>query len=160
MYFVTGGTLHKEHFFRDPEALEFLHDLLLTTAEEQGWRLEAWAVFSNHYHFVGHSPQEEAACERLAKVLHKTSASWLNAREGCLGRRVWYSYRQTLLTFEKSYLARLSYVHRNAVHHGLVAEPTQYRYCSARWLLDNCASGFAQTLMNYPIDRVNVPDDY
>ena len=32
-------------------------------AHEFGWQLEAWAVFSNHYHFVGHSPEENDDAE-------------------------------------------------------------------------------------------------
>lgn len=160
VYMYTASTLHKEHFFRDPGALEYLHDLVLEVAEAQGWHLEAWAIFSNHYHFVGKSPDIEGACETLAKSVHKTSASWLNAQQGQIGRRVWYSYRQTLLTYEKSYMARLSYVHRNAVHHGLVDRPEDYRFCSARWLLQNATPAFSRTLMEFPIDRVNVEDDF
>ena len=37
------------------------------------------------------------------------------------------------LTFEKSYLARLNYVHHNPVHHKLVPVTGEYAWCSARW---------------------------
>ena len=40
------------------QRLEFLHDSLLGLAEEYGWNLQAWAVFSNHYHFVAMSPPD------------------------------------------------------------------------------------------------------
>jgi putative transposase len=35
-------------------------------------------------------------------------------------RQVWYNYWDTLLTYQSSYLARLNYVHQNAVKHRLV----------------------------------------
>ena len=55
-YFLTVGTYRKQHLFRGRDRLRVLHRGLLTVARDFGWRLEAWAVFSNHYHFVAHSP--------------------------------------------------------------------------------------------------------
>jgi hypothetical protein len=40
-YIVTAGTLHKEHYFRNPARLSMLHDRLLALAEEYGWLLQA-----------------------------------------------------------------------------------------------------------------------
>lgn len=157
---VTAATYHKQHVFSTPGELEYLHDLLLEKAEEHGWRLEAWAVLSNHYHFVGRSPEVENATGILTADLHLASANWINAKQGAPGRRVWYRHWHTLLTFEKSYLARLAYVHRNPVRHGLVKEAVDYRFCSARWLQQNSSNAFMNTLMTFPIDRVNVEDDF
>jgi putative transposase len=56
-YFVTAGTYLKQHHFRGAKRLRVLHRGLLTVAQKFGWHLEAWAVFSNHYHFIGHSPE-------------------------------------------------------------------------------------------------------
>ncbi len=59
-YIVTAGTYKKEHFFRTSERLAYLTQALLTLAEEYRWRLQAWAVFSNHYHFVAEPKQPES----------------------------------------------------------------------------------------------------
>ena len=59
-YSVTAGTYLKEHYFKDRQRVRVLHRGLLTVAQDSGWQLEAWAVFSNHYHFVGHSPGDGA----------------------------------------------------------------------------------------------------
>jgi hypothetical protein len=53
-YLVTAGTFRKEHHFGPTDRRDQLAAALLSAAKEAGWRLEAWAVFSNHYHFVGH----------------------------------------------------------------------------------------------------------
>src|SRR5882724_5091517 len=52
VYFVTSGTLHKQRLFDTPVKLDLLERMLLSTAKKLIWHLEAWAVFSNHYHFV------------------------------------------------------------------------------------------------------------
>lgn len=54
-YIVTASTLHKEHFFRGEERLTLLENKLLFLAKQREVTLEAWAVFSNHYHFVAHT---------------------------------------------------------------------------------------------------------
>jgi len=62
--------------------------------------------------------------------LHSKLALWVNRLDDAKGRRVWYNFRETQLTYEKSYLARLNYVHQNAVKHGLVAVANQYDWFS------------------------------
>jgi putative transposase len=57
-YIVTAGTYAKAHHFRSRTRIAVLHRGLLKVALDFGWLLEAWAVFSNHYHFVAHSPDE------------------------------------------------------------------------------------------------------
>jgi putative transposase len=53
IYMVTGATLHKDHAFNTAEKLSLVENELLTLAKIYEWQLEAWAVFVNHYHFVG-----------------------------------------------------------------------------------------------------------
>jgi putative transposase len=158
---VTAGTYLKAHHFRGPERCAVLHRGLLKTLQESGWQLEAWAVFSNHYHFVGHSPPTGAAglSETLAE-LHSRTATWLNRLEGKSKRKVWHNFWDTRLTFEKAYLARLSYVHRNPVHHGLVPVANQYPWGSAAWLERVATRTQIQTIYGIRIDSVSVLDSY
>ena len=133
-YFVTGGTYLKQHHFQGKARLRVVQRGLLTVARDFGWHLEAWAVFSNHYHFVAHSPPDGAAnLSSMLGMLHQKLAKWINGLDQTPGRTVWYSFRETRLTHQKSYLARLHYTHQNAVHHHLVPVANQYPWCSAAW---------------------------
>ena len=51
--------------------------------------------------------------------LHEDTAEEINRCDGTANRTVWFNFWDTKLTFETSYLARLNYVHQNAVKHGL-----------------------------------------
>jgi putative transposase len=158
-YIVTAGTYRKQHIFRQSERTAFLHDSLLETAFNCDWQLQAWAVFSNHYHFVGIS-ENPGNLRAFLQELHSRTAVQANEWDGTPGRQVWYQYRDTRLTFEKSYHARLNYVMQNPVRHGLVKVAKEYPYCSAYWFEREAAASFVKTVLSYGIDRVSVPDDY
>src|SRR6476620_3505729 len=107
-YFVTASTYLKQHNFRGAKRLRVLQRGLLTVAQKFGWRLEAWAVFSNHYHFIGHSPEtadDATSLPAMLKMLHVKRSGWINKLDRAPGRQVWYNYRDTRLTHQRSYLA-------------------------------------------------------
>ncbi len=162
-YLVTAGTYLKEHHFRGSVRLARLQRELLQLAREFDWDLEAWAVFSNHYHFVGHSPAFEPDASSLSKMLgklHEETSRWVNCVEETPGRTVWHNFWDTLLTYEKSYLARLKYVHQNAVKHGLVAVASQYPWCSASWFERSARPAMVKTIYSFKTDKLRVLDDY
>ena len=137
-----------------------LCDALMAAAAKYEWNLQAWAVFSNHYHFVALSPAAPENLRIFLNELHSQTSAAANREDETPGRQVWYQYWETHLTYEWSYMARLSYVHRNAVHHGLVEEPSLYPWCSAGWLQRRASAAFYKTLMTFGIDRLKLPDDF
>jgi putative transposase len=162
-YFVTTGTYLKAHHFRGADRLRVLHRGLLTVTRDFGWTLEAWAVFSNHYHFVGHSPGEAADASSLSQMLgllHTKTAGWLNRLDQATNRQVWHNYWETRLTYQKSYLARLNYVHQNPVKHGLVAVANQYPWCSAAWFERTASPAQVRSIYRFKIDAVRALDEF
>jgi hypothetical protein len=69
-------------------------------------------------------------------------------------RQVWFNYRETRLTHQKSYLSGLNYVHQNAVKHGLVPVANQYPWCSARWFERASSPAMAKSIYRFRIDRL------
>ena len=156
---VAAATYKKAHHFREAGRLGYLTKALFAVTKQYGWKLQAWAVFSNHYHFVAESAQP-GSLRRLVQYLHSISAKHINELDHAAGRDVWFQYWDTRLTYEKSYLARLNYVHTNAVRHGLVRDPAAYPWCSAGWFERSASRAFQQTVMRLTSDQVNVPDDF
>ena len=159
-YIVTAGTLYKEHHFAGRRRLELLESALLRIMKESGWQIEAWAVFSNHYHFVAGAEPDAEALRLALKRLHGSTSRELNQLDGEPGRQVWHNFWDTELTFEKSYLARLNYVHRNAVKHGLAPVANQYAWCSAAWFERTATRAQVRTIYSFKTDRVAVRDDF
>lgn len=162
-YFVTAGTYHKAHYFRTPQRIDVLARGLLTTARNFSWRLEAWAVFSNHYHFVAHSPDDsESACSlsQMLAVLHTRTSRWVNALDNTPNRKVWHNFWDTKLTYQKSYLARLNYVHQNPVRHGLVPMANQYPWCSAGWFESVASPAMVRAIYRFKTDALSISDNF
>lgn len=157
---VTAGTYRKEHLFRADGRLDLLESSLLHLAKQYDWQLEAWAVFSDHYHFVGRSPANAGSLKQLIAHLHAESAREVNKLDGTPARKVWHNYWDTRLTFERSYLVRLNYVHHNAMHHKLVPVANQYRWCSAVWFERTCMPATVKMVYSFKSDQLKVPDDF
>ena len=86
MYFVTAGTLKKEHLFKTPDRLSLLQDALFALAAKYEWQLEAWAVFSNHYHFVARTNNQDDGLKRFLSHLHADTARAFNRMDNAVGR--------------------------------------------------------------------------
>ena len=162
-YFVTAATHLKQHHFRGAKRLQMLHRGLLSITGQFGWRLDAWAVFSNHYHFVAHSPPaatDASSLGAMLSILHVKTAEWINKLDDALGRRVWFNFWDTRLTHQRSYLARLNYVHQNAVKHGLVPVACQYPWCSAAWFERAASPAKVKSIYRFKTDRISTADDF
>ena len=160
LYMVTAGTAQKLPHLNTPARLDFFLASLFAGAMESGWELRAWAVLANHYHFVAASPPDPASLKKFIGKLHMQTARQLNLWDGTPGRRVWFQYWDSHITFEKSYLARLHYVHENPARHGVIPLAENYAWCSAAWFARTASPALAATVRSFPTDALKVPDDF
>jgi len=160
VYMVTGATLYRAHLLSGHQRLNRLQAILIEVTQQYHWELRAWAVFSNHYHFIARAPERPASLSRMIQHLHSDASKHVNRLDNKPGRKVWYQYWDKCLTFEKSYYARLNYVNNNPVHHRLVPVASQYPYCTAREFQNRYPSSFCRKVASFKCDRINEPDDY
>lgn len=160
IYMVTCGTYQKLHHFKSPQRLQFLCDTLTTLASEAGWTLHAWAVLSNHYHFIGQSPVDPKNLATWLAKLHRVCAIHVNQLDSSPGRQVWHQFWDSHITIHTSYLARLHYVHQNPVKHGIVADAAQYPWCSAAAFEIQASKAFVKTVYSFKLDKLNIYDQF
>jgi putative transposase len=159
-YIVTAATLHRKQLFDSGAKLDLLRGTTFELAGKYGLVLQAWAFFSNHYHLVITFENTTATHRDFVRHLHRELAIGLNRIDSAAGRRVMYEFWDTHLTFERSWLARLNYVHQNAVKHGLVPVANQYPWDSASRFETNGQSAFVKSVYSFKTDRIKVPDDF
>ena len=160
VYMITGATLHKQLLFSNATKLTLLENEILILAKQYRWQLEAWAVFMNHYHLIARGESDAERLDAFLNHVHSNSARDLNTQDHKVGRPVWYNFWETRLTYERSYLARLNYVHQNAVKHGLVRVANQYQWCSAAWFERTASPSAVKTIYSFKSDRLKVDDNY
>jgi putative transposase len=156
-YMVTAATYGKQAIFSARSRLNLLCEMLMKLCLDNAWALQAWAVFPNHYHFIASSDSPTNLSVTIRR-LHSLTARAVNDRDHEIGRKVWFQYWDTLLTSQNSYLARLHYVHENAVHHGIVRRAANYPWCSAGWFERKATAAFRKNVFGIPCDRISVPD--
>lgn len=160
IYMLTARTVEKQPFFSSPERLDLLQDHILQISSEFGWMLQAWAVFPNHYHLIAQSPAQSGDIRRMITKLHANTARAVNKFDNAAGRMVWFQFWDTPITFANSYYARLNYVHHNPVRHGCTTNPEDYKWCSASWFLKSASPSYAATVLSFPYDKLDIPDDF
>jgi putative transposase len=88
------------------------------------------------------------------------TAQVVNRLDETGGRKVWYQFWDSHITFEKSYWPRLRYVQENAVKHGLVPVAAQYHWCSASWFERTAEPALRCKMESYRIDRLEIYDAF
>ncbi|MDP0492333.1 MAG: hypothetical protein Q7Q71_14895 [Verrucomicrobiota bacterium JB023] len=158
VYMVTARFREGKHWLEEEGIRDWFVENLKDRFSESGWKLEAWAVLSNHYHFVGHSPMGEDDASTLVPMLRKlhslTSKELIGRGKLKKGEKIWQNYRDRLLTRQESYLARLNYVHQNAVHHGIVKKASEYRWCSAGEFVKSVSPAWVKTVASFRFDEI------
>ena len=159
-YMVTAGIYQKQHLLNSPAKLTLVRDMLFKYAAQFEWKLQAWAIMSNHYHFVAISPKNAESLRTFIARFHEYSAKKLNQSDATSRRKVWHNYWDSHITHQTSYFARLRYVHQTPVHHSVVDNASNYRWCSQAWLEQNAERSFVKTLARFKTDRINVSDEF
>ncbi len=159
-YMITGATYCKQLLFKKPHELDYLHDLLLDLAKLYDWKLEAWVLFPNHYHFLVQSPENSKSLPDFIRHFHSVSAKMLNLQHNTPNRLVWFQYWDSKITYQKSYCARLNYINQNPVRHKIVKCAKDYKWSSVRWFEENAPEPYWKNISKFKIDSVNVVDDF
>ena len=78
VFIVTGATLYKRHLFASKPKLSLLENELLTLAKVYEWQLEAWSVFTNHFHLIARGNGKSEGLDIYLKHVYGNTACELN----------------------------------------------------------------------------------
>lgn len=127
---VQRGVRRMDIFFSDDDRLAYLK-LLAEQGERFGVHYLAWCLMGNHAHLIA-IPEQESSLARGIGEAHRRYTRHINFREGWRG----YLFQGRFHSFplDGDYLlAAVRYVLRNPVRAGLVDQPWDYFWSSARW---------------------------
>jgi len=117
--------------------------LLRKHAHERGLSILGYCIMTTHVHVVA-VPEAQASLAQALGSAHSQFAQWWNWRHARSGH-LWEGRFYSCCMDEGHTTAAMRYVERNPVRAGLVTEPWQYEWSSARahvggsdaaWILD------------------------
>ena len=161
---VTGETSRKANLFDAPEALDGMQKILLRLALGFKWQLEAWSLFSNHYHILVSSRTPENLDE-FVEAFHTQTTEMLNSMESVEKRKVWSQYSVNKIIMQASYYAFQNYIHYNPLKHHVTKDATSYRWCSAAWFESVNEAEYVTKIKSYGsksfgINNLTIADDF
>ena len=128
-YFITGGIIEKHHLIKDQAGKYFLQEAMQKWFPQFRWQLDAWIILSNHYHLMVKANLSKDM-PTIVNRIHGASATFLNRKDGTPGRKVWWNYWDTCIRGDIDFEFRMSYIYWNAVKHGVVEHPKDYKWSS------------------------------
>ena len=159
-FLITGTTDKQRHHLDSSAMLDRVQGILFDAVETAGWRLQAWALFSNHYHLILTAEPDAKSLSSLLENFLETTTAVLNERDGNPRRQVWGEVLESRIAFLTGYYTRLKYVHQNAVFHRAVHVASEYPWCSAGWFETTAPLSFVERVERSNADLLDVPDEY
>jgi len=123
------GNYRQKVFYREEDRLFYL-DLLGEFSSHYGVSIEAYCLMPNHVHLIL-VPQGEQCLPRLLQRIHSEYACVLNLRMHRAGH-LWQGRYYSVPLGENHFASAMVYVEQNPCRAGLVEEPGQWRWSSAR----------------------------
>ena len=154
VYMITSSTYKKEHLINTNARLDFLLNLIFQISKELNWELLAWAILINHYHIMIHTKEKENNIKNFIHRIHSKSAYQWNKEDNTKSRKVWFNYWESIITYEKSYYARLKYINDNPTLHNITDESLNYKWCSKRLYFENTPRSFYNTIDMFKVDQL------
>lgn len=162
LYFITFATVQWVDIFTRSNYVDILLNSLRYCQKEKGLRIHAWCVMSNHVHLMmstksGHHPSDvlrdlkkytskQIIAEIENKNLPESRRGWMlwlfrqagEANSKNTNYQFWQQENHPVELFSKKFIdQKLNYIHENPVKAGLVDQPWEYRYSSARDYMNN-----------------------
>jgi putative transposase len=132
-HITQRGNRRLQTFFSDEDYLEYLK---LMAQWCNHWQVEIWAycLMPNHVHLIAVPPSKEALTAAIGEA-HRRYTQRVNSREGWSGH-LWQGRFSSFPMDEAHLWIAARYIELNPVRAGLVQEPWQYRWSSAKAHMD------------------------
>jgi REP element-mobilizing transposase RayT len=119
-YHVMARGNRRERIFRDDDDRRFFCETLGEACEQTGWKVHAWVLMTNHYHFMLETPEPNLVAGM--QWLQNTYTRRYNSRHRLWGRLFGDRYKAVLNEGRSPYYycSLMDYIHLNPVRAGLV----------------------------------------
>jgi putative transposase len=128
---VINRGINRCDIFRAEKDYAFFLFCLRGAAERHHLDIHAYALMTNHLHFIA-TPRCESALSKAMHLLGTTYVGYFNKKYSRTGGLFQSRFKSMVIDSEPYWFTCMRYVEMNPVRGGLVAEPGDYRWSSYR----------------------------
>ena len=129
-HIIQRGNNRQAIFFADSERQQYL-EWLGETAEEQGLRIHAYVLMTNHVHLLA-TPEAPDSVSKTMQAVGRRYVQYINRRHDRSGTLWAGRYRSALVDSASYYLVCSRYIELNPMRAGLVRRRRDYAWSSYR----------------------------
>lgn len=124
---------------------------LKTEVQKHGYKMIAWVILDNHYHFLFRTIKSGYLSKMINQV-HGFVSYQLNKINKTPGRKIFQNYWDRCMRDEADFWRRFNYIHHNPVKHGYVSRMEDYEFSSYNyWLKRKGKEWLNSCFETYPI---------
>ena len=158
-YFITASTYEHKPYFEEGVIKQKMLDILWKGCSKYDWKIDDWVILDDHYHLMLEaSENKNASIAVLINNFHKFSSMFIKKFKPELKniKEIFYNYRDTCITYERSYYTRVNYIYLNPVKHRYVKMPQDYKFSSFYWRFKNYEEDLEKILNDFPSDKLDL----
>ena len=128
-HITQRGNYRQQVFKTGEDYLQYLQ-WLKEYCEKYSFKIWAYCLMSNHVHFVG-VPMNDDSLSRVFSTLHMRYSQYVNQQNSASGH-LWQGRFFSCVLDERHVYAAVRYVENNPVRAGIVDDPSDYKWSSAK----------------------------
>jgi putative transposase len=135
LFFVTSTIKQWRPLFENPIKRDTFESLLFSLIPSHADALMGYVIMPDHIHLLVGCANGGNQLSKFMQTLKSLSARKLFPGIGTIWER---RFDDLVIHSDKQYRTKLNYLHENPVRRGLVGEPTDWRWSSARFWMTEC----------------------
>jgi len=156
LFFLTVHCAFGIKPFINEQACKTYLNVISKKSHDLEIRLFAYVLMPDHVHLLLQQP-EHMTLDKLMNHFNGTSARMINNQLNTIGEKLWQGgFHDIFLREPIDFAIKVNYIHNNPVKAGLVTNPDDYIYSSAKYYVSKLGSAFfdTKTFDNYSLDIV------
>ena len=125
-YFITIRTKDRRPYFKNPEVVNGLVNLLLEVAKSERFSLLAYCFMPNHLHLLVIGQDDRSNAKKFVSLFKQKGGYWFKKNHN---ENLWHvSYYDHILRKEENIEGVASYILENPVRKGFVSDYREYPF--------------------------------
>jgi putative transposase len=136
IFFVTTSIIQHQELFKTPEDFAIIERNMEFYRIRDNAKIYAYVIMPHHLHLIIDIPAGKSISDYMRDFKRKSSREFFKSINQETGRLWQEKFDDLDLIIYPVFLTKINYIHMNPVRAGLVKEPDDWPYSSARFYLN------------------------